>query len=124
MTQALRNSATNVCDVNALVRTQRQLPGRSGGVAVDHVEGSAPFGMAIGLRKATLHNQAGAVLHQRMADRAQHRRGAMGFFVEPSVRIGGGGIGGDGRLLTPEVDLDIAVMMVWAGIGLVSVVLS
>ena len=33
--------------IEALVRAQRQLPGRSGGMTMDHIQRGAPFGMAV-----------------------------------------------------------------------------
>ena len=49
----------------ALVGSKRQPSGRSGRMAVDHVQRGAPFGMTIRLGQVALHNQAAAVLHQR-----------------------------------------------------------
>lgn len=74
--------------IEAAVSTQRQPPGRTRGVAVDHVERRAPFGSAIGPGKIALHDEARPVLPQSMTDEAQHRPGAGGFPVEPRVRIG------------------------------------
>ena len=74
--------------VIALVRPQRQPSGRAGGMSVDHVEHGLPFGMAISPGQLALHDQAVAVLHQRMADEAQHGTGAEGFLVKPRVGIG------------------------------------
>jgi hypothetical protein len=51
------------------------------------------FGMAIGPGQITLRNQARAVLHQRMADEAQHRPGAGRRPAEPGIRVGRGGMG-------------------------------
>lgn len=101
--------------IELLVSSERQAPGRSWGVAVDHVEGGAPFGMAVCLRQVTLHDQARAVLHQRMTHEAQHRAGAGGHLVKPRVRVGGRGMRGIGPLLAPEVDFGIAVLTVRAG---------
>ena len=47
------------------VGPKRQPPGRPGGMAMDHVESGAPFRMTVGLRQVALHDQTGAVLHQR-----------------------------------------------------------
>ena len=55
----------NCTYVEALVGPQRQPPGRSGGMAVDHIERRAPFGMATGLGENALHNQTRTVLPQR-----------------------------------------------------------
>jgi hypothetical protein len=46
--------------VEALVGAQRQPSGRSGGMAVDHVQRRAPFGMTVGLGEVALHDQARA----------------------------------------------------------------
>lgn len=43
---------------------------------MDHVQRGASFGMAISLGQVTLHDQAWAVLHQRMADETEHCPGA------------------------------------------------
>ena len=48
-----------------LVGPERQPPGRSRGMAMDHVEGGAPFRMTVGLRQVALHDRTGALLHQR-----------------------------------------------------------
>lgn len=101
--------------VIALVRAQRQPLGRAGGMAVDHVERGLPFGMAIGPGQLALHDQAGAVLHQRMAYEAQHGTGAGGFLIKPRLGIGGRGMGGIRALLATEVDLGIAVSAGGAG---------
>ena len=82
---------------------------------MDHVERRVPFGMAVCPGEITLHDQARAVLHQRMADEAQHRPGSGRLPVKPRVRFGGRGMGGIGPLLALEVDLGIAVLTVWAG---------
>lgn len=59
-----------------LVRTKRELSGLSGRVAMHHVQGSTPFGMAVGPRQVALNNQTMRVLHQRMPHEAQCRSGA------------------------------------------------
>ena len=51
--------------VEPLVGPERHPPGRPGGMAMDHVEGGAPFRMTVGLRQVALHDRTGAVLHQR-----------------------------------------------------------
>ena len=53
-----------------LVRPQRQLSGRSRGMAMNHVQCGLALGMAVGLGQVALHDQARAVLHQRMPDEA------------------------------------------------------
>ena len=101
--------------VEALVGTQRQPPGRAGGVAVDHVQCGAPFRVTVGLRQVALHDQAGAVLHQSMADEAEHGAGAGGFLVKARIGVGGRGMGGIGPLLASEIDFGIAVLAAVAG---------
>ena len=78
-------------------------------MAVDHVQRGPPLGMTVGLRQIALHDQAAAVLHQRMAHEAEHRAGAGRFLVEPRVGIGGRDMRRVRPLLAPEVDLGIAV---------------
>ena len=51
--------------VLTLVGPEREAAGRSGRMAVDHVESRAPFGMAVGLSQVGLHDQTVAVFHQR-----------------------------------------------------------
>ncbi len=92
-----------------LVGAQRQLPGRSGGLAMNHLQGSLTFGMTICLRQVALHDQPVAVLHQRMSDETQHGSSAGGFLVEPRIGVGRRGMGGIRALLAPEIDLGIAV---------------
>ena len=75
-----------------------------------HVQRGAPFGMAVGLRQVALHDQTGAVLHQRMADEAQHGPGARRLLVKARVWVGGRGMGGIGPLLAAEVDHGIPVL--------------
>jgi len=52
--------ADKVGAVIALVGPQRQPPGRSGGMAMDHVQRGAPLGVAVGLGQVALNNQPGA----------------------------------------------------------------
>ena len=77
--------------IEALVSAQRQPSGRSGGMAVDHVQCGAPFRMTVGLRQAALRDQAvafGARLEpvaarasfqQRVAEVAKHGLGVGGL---------------------------------------------
>lgn len=51
--------------IEPLVGSGRQVPGRSRGMAMDHIQRGAPFGMAVCLRQVALHDQARAVLHRR-----------------------------------------------------------
>lgn len=62
----------------SLVRSQRQAPRRSGGMAMHHVQRGTPFGMAVGSDQITLNNQPVPVFHQRMPHETQHRAGAGG----------------------------------------------
>ncbi len=43
---------------------------------MNHAECGTPFSMAVRFGQITLDDQAAAVLHQSMADEAQHRSGA------------------------------------------------
>ena len=95
--------------VISLVRPKRQLTGRSRGVAVNHVERGTPLGAAVCLGQIALHDQAAAVLHQRMAHEAQRSTGAGRLFVKLGVRVCGGGMRGIGELLALEVDLGVTV---------------
>ena len=51
--------------VEAFVRAQRQPPGRSGRMPVNHIQRGAAFGMAISLGQVTLDDVPRKVLHQR-----------------------------------------------------------
>ncbi len=85
-----------------------------------HVESGKPFGMAVHFDQIALDDQARTVLHQSMADEAQHRPGAGRLPVEPGIRIGGRGMGGVRTPLAPEVDLSVRCWQVGRGIGLIS----
>ena len=62
-----------------------------------------------------LHDQAAAVLHQGMANEAEHGAGAGRLLVEPRLRVGGRGKRRVRPLLAPEVDLGIAVLAIRTG---------
>ena len=80
--------------VIALGGPQRKPPGRAGGMAMDHVEGGAPFGIAVCLGQVALQDQSLAVFHQGMADEAQHRSGSRRLLVKAHVWISGQDMGG------------------------------
>jgi len=109
-----------LCRVEARVCAQRQPPGRSGGMASDHVQRGASFGMAVDLCQFALHDQARAVLHQRVPHEAQHRPGAGRFLVEPGLGISFRGMSGIGTLLALKIDFGSAALMEARGIGYVS----
>lgn len=92
-----------------LIGTERQLPRRSGGMAMDHVQRRLALGMTVGLGQITLHDQPVAVLHQSMPHETQHGTRAGGFLVKARIRIGDRGVCGVRALLALEVDLGIAV---------------
>jgi hypothetical protein len=98
-----------ISSVEPLVGLELQLLGRTGGVAMDHIEGSAPFRMTVRLRQFALHDKNGAVFHQRMADEAEHGAGARVLLVEPGIGGGDRVMGGIRALLALEIDLSIAV---------------
>jgi len=50
--------------IEALVSTKCPLSGRTGEVAVDHVQCSAPFRMTVGFCQIALHDQPAPALHQ------------------------------------------------------------
>lgn len=86
------------------------MSGRSGGMAVDHVQRSMPFCMTVGLGRVALHDQARAVLHQRMTVEAQHRPGAGRLLVKPGVWVSQRSVCGVGPLLVAEIDIGIAAL--------------
>ena len=111
----LSQVAHEVRAVVAAVCAQRQLAGGARGMGVDHGQRGPALGMATGPCEIGLHDQATAVLHQRMTDEAQHRARAGRLLVEPRVGIGCRGMCRVRPLLTPEVDLGIAGLAVGAG---------
>ena len=63
--------------VISLVSSERQPPGRSGGMAMNHFQGSLPLGMvwlfrAISLGQVALDDQPAPVFHQGVPHEAQH----------------------------------------------------
>lgn len=62
--------------VEAAVGVHRQLPCRSGGVAMDHVQCRASFGKAVGPSGVALHDRFRAVRRQGITDEAEHRPGS------------------------------------------------
>lgn len=69
--------ANTLACVIALVGSQCQLPGRSGGMAMHHVERRLGLGMTVGLSQVTLHDQAVALLPPRKSTSALLWRWAM-----------------------------------------------
>ncbi len=61
------------------VGTQRQPPGRSGGMAMDHVQRCLALSMTVSLGQITLHDKCVPVFDQRMPHEAQQRTRAGGF---------------------------------------------
>ena len=76
---------------------------------MDHVQRCLAFAMAVSFGQVALHDQAVAVLHQRVPKEAQHGRGAGGLLVKPRVGVSRGGMGGVGALLALEIEFGIAV---------------
>ena len=101
--------------VEALVGAQREAAGRARGMAVDHVECRAAFGVAVGPGQLGLDDEAVAVLHQRMPHVAQHRTGALRLAEQPGIGVGDRGMGGVGALLAAEIDFGVAVAAAGAG---------
>ncbi len=75
---------------------------------VQHRKRGLAFGGAAGLRDATVHRQAVAVLHQDMADIAKPGRLTVSLLVEPRLGIGRAGMRLVGALLLVEVAFGVA----------------
>src|ERR687885_480655 len=78
------------------------------GPRADHLEPGLPLGRAAGLSETRRHDQAVAVLHQKVAHEAQLRFLAVPLAKEPRLRIARGGMRVVAPRLTPEVALAIA----------------
>ena len=57
-------------------------------MGLDHGERGDPLRMAVGFGQAGIDDKAGAVLHQRMAQKRQSRLHTRPLAIEPGVRIG------------------------------------
>jgi hypothetical protein len=82
-------------------------------MGVNHGHRGPALGMAVGPGEIGLHDQPAPVLHQGVADEAEHGAGAGRLLVEPRVGIGGRGMGRIRPLLAPEVDLGIPARGFW-----------
>ncbi len=96
-----------VLRVISLVSAQRD-PVRAIRPGLHHGEGGDPFGVAVGLGDAGVHDQPMAVLHQGMTHEAELGFHALALAIQPRLRIGGGGMGLVRAPLASEVDLGIA----------------
>ncbi len=100
---------------------QVQAPRRTGRVAVKHVDGSTPLGVAVRPRQVGLHDHPGAVFHQAMPHEAQHSAGAGGLLEQPCLRIGHRSMGRVRASFATEVDFGVAVAACgaghWIGLG-------
>ena len=74
--------------VLAPVRAERQLACRARRVGVDHGQRRPALGMAVGPGEIGLLEVSTPVLHQGMADEAQHRAGTWRLLVEANLRVG------------------------------------
>lgn len=84
---------------------------------MDHVQRGASFGMTVSPGQVALHDQAWAVLHQRMPHEAQHRPGAWRFLVEPGLMISGQDMRGVRTLLAPKPTSALRYWRVARGMG-------
>ncbi len=76
---------------------------RAVGEALDHVERRQPFGMTRDAGEPGIDDQAGAVLHQPMADEAKLGLHPWPLAVQPGVRVGCAAMCPVGALLAPEI---------------------
>src|SRR3954452_12040838 len=101
--------------IKGLVGPQRA-PVRAIGPGLDHGQGGDPLGMAVSLGDAGVHDQPVAVLHERVAHKAELGLHPVALAIEPRVRISRADMGLVRALLAAEVDLGIAPLR---GIGLI-----
>ena len=101
--------------VLAAIRSQGQPPGRSGRMAVEHVDGSTAFDVPASLREVCLHDQPGSVFHQTMPYEAEHRACAGRFLEHPGAGIACRHMGGIRAPFATEVDFGVAAAVFGAG---------